>query len=436
MFDIMMIAKCRATRITHMFSNKDGVPHYQRNAATSQRYSKGNVAIFAQDVATVRSVLPPPRSEISEAMCALFIGSDTIPTRDNIRNLGPVLVSKTRVEKLIKFLLEENAFYSAADLTFSQDNLNSLFGPEWGDNGVPSGVELCCLPDASAAPAASYADRGDQPLRRVSAAERQNGLVMEAVGYTVGDRSPEDYRKMKASAVAWCLDKKTFVQMQTTSKFMTDNDPGLLTYTFPNLDPWGIGGFHEPNRTPQQNISFERQVKNLLLQHDGLFQKDPNFAYVCWNIMQKKEKWELNPKAKASNKAEKKALRTLSKLRLVAKDLKGSSGYKQCRRNEIRAMMKKMATPALFLTLNPADIIDPLLGAMAGIAPEVWAAMTSFQRHRFVARNPGPAAMFFDEVIKNFIRIILKYVRSMLRVLWDCRSARSRDTPLPYVDLD
>ncbi|KAJ7070424.1 hypothetical protein B0H15DRAFT_793473, partial [Mycena belliarum] len=141
----------------------------------------------------------------------------------------------------------------------------------------------------------------------------------------------------------------------------------------------------------------------MLLQQDRRFQRDPNFAYICWNIIQKKEvnkhvtfrtdakahativkeinemgsvlpdlmaKWELNPNAKPSNKAEKSAMRTLNKLKLLAKDLKGSSGYKQCRRNEIRAMMKKMATPALFITLNPADICDPLLGAIGGIEPE------------------------------------------------------------------
>ncbi|KAJ7699721.1 hypothetical protein B0H16DRAFT_1212468, partial [Mycena metata] len=133
---------------------------------------------------------------------------------------------------------------------------------------------------------------------------------------------------------------------------------------------------------------------------DRSFQRDPNFAYVCWNIIQKKEvnrhvtfrtnaschasivqeieqmgphltdmmkKWELNPNAAPSNKEEKRALRTLNKLKLMAKDLKGSSGYKQCRRNEIQSLMKKMATPALFITINPADICDPLIGAMGGI---------------------------------------------------------------------
>ncbi|KAJ6574244.1 hypothetical protein B0H19DRAFT_1063230 [Mycena capillaripes] len=93
----------------------------------------------------------------------------------------------------------------------------------------------------------------------------------------------------------------------------------------------------------------------------GLYTYDQN---MCWNIIQKKEvnrqvtfrtdastqdsivsdiermapvltnlmkKWELNPNAKPSNAAEKRTLRTLNKLKLMAKDLKGSSGYKQCR---------------------------------------------------------------------------------------------------------
>jgi hypothetical protein len=102
-------------------------------------------------------------------------------------------------------------------------------------------------------------------------------------------------------------------------------------------------------------------------------------------------------------------MRTLNKLKLHAKDLKQSSGYKQCRRNEIRALMKKLATPALFVTINPADIADPLMRAIGGTPPDEWASMTPFQRSVFVAKNPASAALFFDEVIQTFIRIILKY---------------------------
>ncbi|KAJ7233957.1 hypothetical protein C8J57DRAFT_1045856, partial [Mycena rebaudengoi] len=73
------------------------------NPGESQGYSQGNVAIFAQDVATVRTVLPPPQSEIQEAMCALFCGASTVPMKDNIRKLAPILISKSAVETMINF---------------------------------------------------------------------------------------------------------------------------------------------------------------------------------------------------------------------------------------------------------------------------------------------------------------------------------------------
>ncbi|KAJ7914190.1 hypothetical protein B0H13DRAFT_2325516 [Mycena leptocephala] len=389
------------------FSDKKAGEQPDEVQAASQKYSKGNIAIFTQDVATLRRVLPPPKEEIHEAMCALFIGPSTVPTRDNIKTLRPVVVSKTRVQKMLNFLLTRNAFYISAGLKFSAQNLDDIFTAD-GDEGVPDAVDICCLPDA-VLDSESYADRGDtEPITVGTLGQRET--IMETVGYTVGERTGQDLREMKASAVAWCLDRNNVLQMQSGSKFLSDRDPGFLTYNFPHLDPWGIGGFHEPNRTESQKIGFERQVRNLLLQTDGAFQKDPNFAYVCWNIIQKADvnrqvnfrtspsmqasavsdiqdmsliitdlmkKWELNPNAKPSNKAEKKAMRTLGKLKLLAKDLKGSAGYKRCRRNEIRALIKKLATPALFLTFNPADIADPLLAAMAGMDPEEWKAMDS-----------------------------------------------------------
>ncbi|KAJ7118470.1 hypothetical protein C8R43DRAFT_833408, partial [Mycena crocata] len=114
-------------------------------------------------------------------------------------------------------------------------------------------------------------------------------------------------------------------------------------------------------------------------------------------------KWEGDKNVRPSTKEEKKAMRTLNKLKLIAKDLRGSSGYKQCRRNEIRAMIKKMSTPALFITINPGDISDPLLAAMAGISEQDWLKMDSFDRTVFVARHPGLAAEYFDGVIQAFI---------------------------------
>jgi hypothetical protein len=149
--------------------------------------------------------------------------------------------------------------------------MRSLFNEdENGDCAVLTGVEICYLPD----------ECGDNHPPETLPYD-PDSLVMEAVGYTVCERTSQDSRNMKAVVVAWCLDKKKFVKMQSGSQFISDRDPGLLPFNFPNLDPWGIGGLYEPNRTDSHYISFDRQVKNLLLQSDGAFQRDPNFAYVC-----------------------------------------------------------------------------------------------------------------------------------------------------------
>jgi hypothetical protein len=55
--------------------------------------------------------------------------------------------------------------------------------------------------------------------------------------------------------------------------------------------------------------------------------------------------WQANLHATASNKQEKKAVRTMNKLKLIAKEVKGSCGYEQCRRNEICALMNPYSTP-------------------------------------------------------------------------------------------
>ncbi|KAJ7070423.1 hypothetical protein B0H15DRAFT_763587, partial [Mycena belliarum] len=247
LYDLMMVSRCRATRITHLFCDKPSSRGFDKVRAFSQGYSKGNVAIFAQDIASVRAMLPPPREEIRDAMCALFIGPSTAPTRDNIKDLRPVLVSKTRVSIMLDFLMSRNAHYMTSGVAYSPSNLADLY-PESVDEAVPVAIEICCLPDAPSATPDGYADRGDSSSRGLDVEIDDGSIVVEAVGYTVGENTPQDQRKMKAAAVTWCLDKKNFVKMQSGSKFISDRDPGLLTFTFPAMDPWGIGGFHHPDR--------------------------------------------------------------------------------------------------------------------------------------------------------------------------------------------
>jgi hypothetical protein len=60
-------------------------------------------------------------------MCALFCGASTVPDKDNIRKLAPILVSKTAVQTMIDFLLNQNAAYRTAGVEYSQENMDTVF---------------------------------------------------------------------------------------------------------------------------------------------------------------------------------------------------------------------------------------------------------------------------------------------------------------------
>ena len=91
----MMVARARATRITHLYSSKTEGPMAGSDPEISWSYNKGNVVILPQESVELQDTLPPPFDDIQKAMCAVFVGSKTKPTIDNIKKLGPVLVSKS-----------------------------------------------------------------------------------------------------------------------------------------------------------------------------------------------------------------------------------------------------------------------------------------------------------------------------------------------------
>lgn len=111
LFDLMLVCKARATRISYMFNHNPSVSGDAR-----QGYIKGNVAILPQDTYQLRSVIPPGADEIREAMCALFISSGVTATRQNVEKLRPVLVNKGIVRILANFLVEHNPWYSGVVL--------------------------------------------------------------------------------------------------------------------------------------------------------------------------------------------------------------------------------------------------------------------------------------------------------------------------------
>ncbi|KAG1856860.1 hypothetical protein C8R48DRAFT_717942 [Suillus tomentosus] len=100
------------------------------------------------------------------------------------------------------------------------------------------------------------------------------------------------------------------------------------------------------------------------------------------------EKWTQTSYPKPSNSEEKRALKVLRRL---------------------HALIKKISTPAFFVTVNPHDLTSSMVAIIGGLDIVEWQAMSSFERAKFVANHPDVAAVAFDIQITNFVDVILRY---------------------------
>ena len=470
----LLVARARASRISYRFtelrkaeqsesgnvgeSNHRPGPNGGPNS-TSQRCVKGNVLVVPQNSTHLNTMLPPPPEVIRDTVCVLYVGRAK-PTKATIGKLGPALARKTRVRTMIEFLTAQNIHY-ACDSRFhglSEENLDLLFGEDdiGADEAMPCAIDIGFVQDSDIVRAAEsdYTTRNAEP----DTPNDHEGILMDNVGYTMGDDSPVSYRDMKMKALSHCINGGKFFRSHSGDRFMPDfENPSLFTWLFPHLDPWGIGGFHEKSRAVP--VSMEDQLKYLLELEDGRFQKDPDFAFVYFNILQKKavcdsvhfrvaaaqqkrivdeilatDKNELNrliARLKANKSyqpqstEEKRILGLVTKVGASLHDIPGTTGYKLKMRNEIRSVIAFRGTPAFFITLNPSDVNHPLVRLFAGdhIRLEMLERgqeLTEWQRRLVVANNPGACAKFFHAIISNFITVVLRYGRKDRGLLGKC----------------
>ncbi|PPQ81034.1 hypothetical protein CVT26_002879 [Gymnopilus dilepis] len=446
LFEKMLICRARCNSVICRFNAKQVGENAASDALNRERKGmRGNVMVAPLDVFRMNDVIPPQSQTIRDTMCAIFVG-DRLPTRTTLSKYSPVLVRKTRVKALIQFLIANNPYYRpSADFSFSQSNLDSLF-EECSDEGILSSVHIGYIPANDAINAAT----SDYTLRNVDGSieeQDEEDLLMENVGYTEGDDSPLSYQTMKNLAMERCLQGRPFIASGKGSRSLPDfRNPAILTWLFPHLDPWGIGGFYHPGRTVQ--ISMQEQLAHLLLVDGSPFERDAQFPTVFYNIGRKylvnqtlkfavaqrlqsgianellsidpevlillNERCQKNPGYRPQGEEERKAFDVHASLKTISSHLPGSDGYKIMLRNEIRALITYRGTPTLFITLNPSDVDHPLVRLIAGDEfrlqdMSLGEDMKEWQRKLFAARNPASCARFFDYVITKFLEVILGF---------------------------
>ena len=448
----MLYSRARSSKVSFRFCDIPGHSLEGTDPMTSQRCVKGNIAVHPQDATHLNDVLPPCNEIIRDSICAVFIGK-TKPDVRTIQGLRPALVRKSRVLTVINFLTSRNPKYLPCSTgTFqglSQGNLDALFGPgtDAVDEGIPCAMEIGHIEVNGAVEGAtdSYVPGSVDPPTSSDV-----GDLMENVGYVDADNAPQNHIEMSMRALSHCLSGGSFLQSQAGSSLIPDfHNSSLLSWLFPHLDPWGIGAFHEPRRL--RPLSLDQQLRYLLAVDGSPFKNDPDFAFVYYNISQKKavydsvsfrvsasqresvvsdllqvdvsrlerlsERFKLNPAYKPVDDDEKAILRLLQRVSTVSHDVPGLNGYKLAMRNQIRGLIYYAGSPTLFITINPSDRDHPLVRLFAGHDIIVENHMrgeelSRWQRSVLAAKNPSACAKFFDKMITNFIKIVLRHGRS------------------------
>lgn len=127
-----------------------------------QHYCKGNVTIIPHDVADLKRCLPPSPSDIQYSICVIFVGGATISTKSNIKKLWPILVSKSRIKILAKFLTTHNPHYVHENITFNHDNLHELYDDHSfdGDISLSCAIQITHIPSDDATTSAHTVNSG------------------------------------------------------------------------------------------------------------------------------------------------------------------------------------------------------------------------------------------------------------------------------------
>ncbi|KAJ3014361.1 hypothetical protein NUW54_g1326 [Trametes sanguinea] len=339
-----------------------------RHSVLDDSYLEGaNVTLQHTIIKDWEQMMSPPKlAELVCAACGRFTAADKMtihkPEEINLsllcNDVLPIAVFLTTYDRL-----------SDSFAGFSQQNFDALSGEGTThvDEGVPCAMEVghIQLSDVIAGSTEGYVPGQNDPPPG-----HNEDMLMETVGYMDSDNSPVDYNTMTRKALLHCLQQGQFVQCQAGSRFVPDfENSELLFWLFPHLNPWGIGGFHHPCRS--RAISLDQQLKYLLAVEGSPFRMDTKFAFVYYNIRQKKA---------------------------------------------IRGLINHRGTPTLFITLNPSDRDHPLVrlyarhdidaeGQMRGEELSQW------QRTILAAHHPEACARFFDKMICGFVNVILHHGR-------------------------
>ena len=220
-------------------------------------------------------------------------------------------------------------------------------------------------------------------------------------------------------------------------------DPNHLLGTFPTLFPYGQGGFEIERRVA---VPYETHVRWALQYEDKRFRKDPHFPFQVFGVVQKRQVCRASVlqmkrgsyfrhqnllstiTAEDLTKASREetrgvpfsnpAVRTLrSQLKAVKTKVQGSDESRISIRGKIWGTNLLHNPPSIWVTINPADMQDPIAQVLAGADIDLddfcnTAGPDGNDRAMNIASDPYASARFFHLMIGTLLEVLFGLSRS------------------------
>ena len=426
-----MVARCRAQCwVVQLKEESQDIV-----VPTSQRGMKGHIIIYPQNPSAVAESLPPAVEEITSPLCVLFVGAMK-PTDEWLRDKAkPLAVRGDKVRNALKWLKTHNRYYK--DIRINKSVLRQLeqnpILPFHIEHVVPSSRvdEVTARYDNSAQDVDNECNEHSIPF--------ENVVISDVNGdATVNQLRAAAFRHVKRQG-------KGYIQIARGSQPVNEFDnPSMLPMCYPTLFPYGLGGTEDPHRG--EAVTMKRHVKHLFSTRDQRFQQRYSFMFIVFNILQRREALlrtslktrkdnfaafaeqfaTLSPETihlmservsrgdyTAKSQEERNVLKLMREVNAVTSYVPGSPTSKVAMRNEIKALIVDQGLPHFYITINPADVYNPIVKFLAGSDIDVDHCLPSdhnyYDQAFLVAKNPANAAKFFNIYMKAFIYAVLGY---------------------------
>jgi len=407
-------------------------------APDSQRGFRGHIIIYPQRPSEIAKLLPPNLTDIITPVCVLFVGSTPPSAEWLCEKAKPLCVRHEKVRAALTWLKEHNPLYQ--DISINHRLLDELQDSQI----LPFRIEHIIPSDATEVLTSRYDDPDQNPTSSLEV--NHDELPFQNVVVTdVSAHSPT--HELRAAALHHVKQGGGYIQIPHDPTPVNEFfNPHLFPMIYPTLFPYGIGGFEDRQR--RVPLSMKRHVKHLGNLADKRFQEHYSFLFTAFNILQRRSVLlhtslkvrkssfndiaagfaSVSPEAihivterisrgdllTANNSEERKVLNLMKQVKTVTSNVPGSSASCVAMRNEIRGLMIEKGLPSFFITINPADIYNPVVKFLGGsdididnLLPEQ--VPNYWEQAILVAKNPFVAAKFFNIYMKAFISALLGY---------------------------